>query len=91
MNNPSQNIAVLGIGLMGFPIGKRLCEAGYPVTVWNRSAAKAERLLPFGAQDLQGPSMGAPDGHTATGILDNTALWNRSLAPDVAQGASNTS
>ncbi len=49
MTNPSantapQNIAVLGIGLMGFPMGKRLCEAGHQVTAWNRSADKAQRL-----------------------------------------------
>jgi len=40
---------VLGIGLMGFPMARRLCEAGVAVRAWNRSRAKAERLLPFGA------------------------------------------
>lgn len=43
------NIAVLGIGLMGFPMARRLCEAGHTVHVWNRSRDKAERLIPFGA------------------------------------------
>ena len=42
-------IAVLGIGMMGFPMARRLCEAGCEVSVWNRSRAKAERLQPFGA------------------------------------------
>lgn len=42
-------LAVLGIGLMGFPMARRLCEAGHTVHVWNRSKEKAERLLPFGA------------------------------------------
>lgn len=42
-------IAFLGIGLMGFPMARRLCEAGHNVRAWNRSAEKAERLLPFGA------------------------------------------
>ena len=31
------NIAVLGIGFMGFPMARRLCEAGHTVHVWNRS------------------------------------------------------
>ena len=42
-------IAVLGIGLMGFPMARRLCEAGHTVHAWNRNREKAERLLPFGA------------------------------------------
>ena len=54
MTNPTASITtltvtVLGIGLMGFPIARRLCEAGVAVRVWNRTRAKAERLLPFGA------------------------------------------
>lgn len=37
-------LAFLGIGLMGFPMARRLCEAGHEVHVWNRSQEKAERL-----------------------------------------------
>lgn len=43
------NIAVLGIGMMGFPMARRLCEAGHSVHAWNRSRDKAERLTPYGA------------------------------------------
>ena len=43
------NIAVLGIGLMGYPMARRLCEAGHTVHVWNRTPAKAQRLAAFGA------------------------------------------
>jgi 2-hydroxy-3-oxopropionate reductase len=43
-------IAVLGTGLMGYPMARRLCEAGYAVHAWNRSREKAERLAPFGAK-----------------------------------------
>ena len=42
-------LAVLGIGLMGFPIARRLCEAGHTVHAWNRSPEKARRLAAFGA------------------------------------------
>jgi 3-hydroxyisobutyrate dehydrogenase-like beta-hydroxyacid dehydrogenase len=42
-------IAVLGIGLMGFPMARRLCEAGHTVHAWNRSRDKAQRLAPCGA------------------------------------------
>ena len=43
-------IAVLGTGLMGFPMARRLCEAGHTVTGWNRSRDKAERLLTCGGR-----------------------------------------
>ena len=43
-------IAVLGTGLMGFPMARRLCEAGHNVHAWNRSREKAERLQASGAR-----------------------------------------
>ncbi|WP_273672979.1 NAD(P)-dependent oxidoreductase [Janthinobacterium fluminis] len=42
-------MAFLGIGLMGEPMVRRLLQAGYFVTVWNRTQSKAETLLPAGA------------------------------------------
>lgn len=42
-------ISVLGIGRMGLPMARRLCQAGHDVHVWNRSAAKAEALAADGA------------------------------------------
>ncbi len=42
-------IALLGTGLMGFPMTQNLLKAGYEVTVWNRSMAKAEPLMRDGA------------------------------------------
>ena len=43
------NIAVLGTGLMGYPMARRLCEAGHTVHAWNRTRAKAEGLAAAGA------------------------------------------
>jgi 2-hydroxy-3-oxopropionate reductase len=43
-------LAFLGIGLMGKPMATRLAQAGYPLRVWNRTAAKAEALRDAGAQ-----------------------------------------
>jgi 2-hydroxy-3-oxopropionate reductase len=36
--------------MMGYPMAKRLCHAGYTVHAWNRTRAKADRLLEDGAQ-----------------------------------------
>ena len=41
---PLSVVAFLGIGLMGRPMALRLAAAGYPLRVWNRSAAKAQAL-----------------------------------------------
>ena len=41
---------------MGFPMARRLCEAGFAVTAWNRTRDKADRLLPFGAAIAGSPS-----------------------------------
>ncbi|MET7465980.1 NAD(P)-binding domain-containing protein [Nonomuraea sp. NPDC005501] len=45
----SENIAVLGLGLMGTALAETLLAAGHRVTVWNRSAAKADPLTAKGA------------------------------------------
>jgi 3-hydroxyisobutyrate dehydrogenase-like beta-hydroxyacid dehydrogenase len=45
-----QRIGFIGIGLMGLPMARRLLETGYSVTVWNRTAEKAESLLAAGAK-----------------------------------------
>lgn len=33
-------VAFLGLGSMGAPMARRVLAAGYPLTVWNRSAAR---------------------------------------------------
>ncbi|VTU17678.1 NAD(P)-dependent oxidoreductase [Variovorax sp. PBL-E5] len=38
---PSQKVAFLGLGVMGYPMAGHLALAGHAVTVYNRSAAKA--------------------------------------------------
>jgi 3-hydroxyisobutyrate dehydrogenase-like beta-hydroxyacid dehydrogenase len=42
-------VAFLGIGLMGLPMARRLCAAGFDVQVWNRTTAKAQPLVAHGA------------------------------------------
>jgi 3-hydroxyisobutyrate dehydrogenase len=38
----SQNVAFLGLGVMGFPMAGHLAKAGHKVTVYNRTAARAQ-------------------------------------------------
>ncbi len=53
---PLLRIAVLGIGMMGDPMARRLCQAGHRVSVWNRDRSKAERLLADGARVADNPA-----------------------------------
>jgi len=41
-------VTVLGIGLMGYPMARRLAQAGFEVHAWNRTLAKAQRLTSHG-------------------------------------------
>ena len=43
-------LAFAGIGLMGLPMSRRLLAAGFPLTLWNRTADKCLPLLEQGAQ-----------------------------------------
>lgn len=48
---PSQRVAFIGLGVMGLPMAGHLAKAGHTVTVYNRSAAKAQAwTAEFGGQ-----------------------------------------
>ncbi len=49
------SLAFAGLGLMGLPMSRRLQAAGYPLTVWNRSADKCLPLLEKGAHRVDMP------------------------------------
>jgi 3-hydroxyisobutyrate dehydrogenase len=46
----AEKLGYLGLGMMGFPMARRLLNAGHDVTVWNRSAGKAAVLVEAGAK-----------------------------------------
>jgi 2-hydroxy-3-oxopropionate reductase len=74
-----RRIAVLGIGLMGFPIARRLCEAGFEVHAWNRTREKADRLLPYGASVHANPAQAARGADLILSILENGAAVHQVL------------
>ena len=45
----ADKLGFLGLGLMGTPMARRLVAAGYGLTVWNRSPAKAATVVEAGA------------------------------------------
>ena len=43
-------VGLIGLGLMGKPMGRNLLKAGFPLVVWNRTAARADELVSEGAK-----------------------------------------
>lgn len=43
-------VGFIGLGLMGKPMARNLLKAGFAVTVWNRTQARAEELVREGAR-----------------------------------------
>jgi 3-hydroxyisobutyrate dehydrogenase len=51
----AEKLGYLGLGMMGFPMTRRLVNAGHDVTVWNRSPGKAAELVEAGAKLAANP------------------------------------
>ena len=90
--NPSKKIAFLGTGLMGAPMARRLLQAGYSLTVWNRNPDKAKALESDGATVAPSPAE-AVDGAdiVITMLTDGKAvgdvLFESGCAERLAKGA----
>jgi 3-hydroxyisobutyrate dehydrogenase len=57
---PAQRVAFIGLGTMGAPMAAHLCQAGHDVTVYNRTAAKAQAwVAEFGGQAAPTPALAA--------------------------------
>jgi 3-hydroxyisobutyrate dehydrogenase len=50
-----EKLGYLGLGMMGFPMSRRLVNAGHEVAVWNRSTDKAKALIEAGAKLAASP------------------------------------
>lgn len=80
-------IAFLGIGMMGLPMARRLCEAGHAVHAWNRARDKAERLAPHGAHVHAGARDAVAGADVVVSILADGAVTGEVLFDPVAGAA----
>ncbi len=67
-------IGFIGLGQMGIAMATNLIDAGHDVTVWNRSAAKADPLLACGATLAATPADAAQGEVVMTMLADDAAL-----------------
>ncbi len=64
-------IAFLGLGLMGTPMASRLIAAGFPLTLWNRTSAKAAAVAGPGSRIAATPAEAAADADILITMLEN--------------------
>jgi 3-hydroxyisobutyrate dehydrogenase len=67
----TQRVAVLGLGTMGMGMAKNLLKAGFSVSVYNRTRAKAEQLAAAGAHIADTPADAARDAEVAISMLSD--------------------
>jgi 3-hydroxyisobutyrate dehydrogenase-like beta-hydroxyacid dehydrogenase len=78
-------IAFLGLGKMGTPMARRLLDAGHPLVVWNRRAARTEPLVAAGARAAASPAEAVEGADVVITMLANgPALESVLFGPDGA-------
>ena len=85
-------LALLGTGAMGFPMARRLCEAGFTVHVWTRPASKAEGLQQYGAICHPTAAEAAAQADRVISMLENGSvvhevLFDQGVAAAMRPGA----
>jgi len=90
-----RRIGLIGLGLMGRPMGMNLLKAGHSLTVWNRTAARADELVAAGAVLAKSPrELAAASDVLLTIVSDPPALesvlWGQDGKNDGALGGLRT-
>ena len=85
-------IAVLGTGMMGLPMARRLHAAGHQVHAWNRTRAKAEPLTALGITVHDTAVQAVQQADVVVSLLENgpvvgTVLFDAGAAGAMRRGA----
>lgn len=85
----TMKLGYIGTGLMGAPMSARLLAAGHDLTVWNRTASKAQPLVDKGAHLADGPADLASRADIVFMCLTDTAAVEAAVfgPGGVAEGA----
>jgi 3-hydroxyisobutyrate dehydrogenase-like beta-hydroxyacid dehydrogenase len=67
----ARHVALIGTGIMGGHMARRLAEAGFAMTVWNRDRSKAQKLSPFGVAIADSPSAACAGADAVIVMLSN--------------------
>ena len=84
----AENVALLGLGTMGDGMAANLLKAGFSLTVYNRTAAKAQTLVTAGAHFASTPATAAKGASVIISMLaDDAASRKVWLGEEGALGA----
>ena len=88
LNAQIRDVAVVGLGVMGRPMARRLLAAGFRLRVWNRSPDAVEELAAAGAVPARSAADAARGSQAALTVLPDTEDVERVLlGPDgIAEG-----
>ena len=67
----ARTVALIGTGIMGAHMARRLAQAGLPTTVWNRDRAKADKLTQYGVTVAATPSAACASADVVIVMLSN--------------------
>ncbi|MFD9910448.1 NAD(P)-dependent oxidoreductase [Streptomyces sp. NPDC059063] len=90
MEDHKERIAFLGLGHMGTPMARQLLAAGHPLTVWNRTAAKAAPLVDAGARLAPSPADAVRGADVVVTMLagpDAVRAVADAIVPELRDGA----
>jgi 3-hydroxyisobutyrate dehydrogenase-like beta-hydroxyacid dehydrogenase len=91
MADVAQRVAFLGLGIMGSRMAAVLARSGFELTVWNRTAARAEEFVAAnpGATVADTPAQAAANAEiVVTMVVDGPQVEQVLLGPDgAARGA----
>jgi 2-hydroxy-3-oxopropionate reductase len=80
-------LSLLGCGLMGAPMARRLLGAGHPLTVWNRTRSKAEALQAAGARVADTPAQAVAQADIVITMLEHGGIVEQVLFDPALPGA----
>jgi 3-hydroxyisobutyrate dehydrogenase-like beta-hydroxyacid dehydrogenase len=79
----SKAIGFIGLGLMGEGMAANLVKAGFDVTVYNRTLARAKLLKALGAKVVRKPAeVATPGGIVITMVANDQVLEDVTLGPE---------
>ena len=81
-------VGFMGLGIMGSAMAANILKAGYPLTVYNRTIAKAEPLARLGAQVAASPKALAQEAEIIIAMVTGPeALYELLFGPEGAAEA----
>lgn len=75
----AEPVALIGCGMMGEAIGRRLLERGHALVVWDRTPARRELLATAGASVARSPRAAAESARTVLLMLRDARACRRVL------------